>query len=527
MTGEPSAMTDASSARSATAPWVIAVAVMLPTFMEVLDTSVANVALPHIAGSLAASTDESTWVLTSYLVANAIVLPATAWLGGLFGRKRFLLACIAVFTGASILAGAAPSLGAIIVARVLQGAGGGALQPISQAILLESFPPERRGSAMAVFGLGVVVAPILGPTLGGWITDNYSWRWIFYINVPVGVAAVIMVRTFIEDPPYLRRRVGGRIDWPGLGLLAVWLGALQIMLDKGQQEDWFASSWIMALAVITMAGLLAFLVREWMVPDPIVDLRVLRDRNLATGVVMITLVGSVLYGTIALLPLFLQTLLGYPAIQSGYATSPRGFGAVAAMLIVGRLVGRVDARWLIGTGFMLLSISVFLLGRITLEISMGTVVWPLILSGLALGFVFVPLSATAVGTLPKQEIGNATGIYNLMRNVGGSVGISMVTTLLARHAQVHQAFLAQHVSPYDPEAVQRLRDLEAMLTPQVGAQAAPGAAQAMLYSMVVRQATLLAFVDNFRLMAVLALCCLPLALLLRPTKPTGEPIAAH
>ena len=395
-------MTGAPSGRAATAPWVIAVSVMLPTFMEVLDTSVANVALSHIAGSLAASNEESTWVLTSYLVSNAIVLPATAWLGGLFGRKRFLLACIVIFTGASVLAGAAPTLGTLIVARVLQGAGGGALQPISQAILLESFPPERRGSAMAVFGLGVVVAPIL-----------------------------------------------------------------------------------------------------------------------------ITIVGFVLYGTIALLPLFLQTLLGYPAIQSGYATSPRGFGAIAGMLVVGRLVGRVDTRWLIATGFALLAVSVHLLSRITLDIAMSTVIWPQVLSGLALGFIFVPLSATSVGTLPKEEIGNATGIYNLMRNVGGSIGISMVTTLLARHAQAHQAILAQHVSPYDAEAAQRLRELEALFAPRVGSQAAAAAAQAALYSMVVRQAMLLAFVDNFWLMAVLALCCVPVVFVLRRTRPSTEPVAAH
>ena len=526
--GAPSADTaPAPSARSGTTPWVIAVSVMLPTFMEVLDTSVANVALPHIAGSLAASTEESTWVLTSYLISNAIVLPATAWLGGLVGRKRFLLFCIALFTIASVVAGAAPTLGALIVARVLQGAGGGALQPISQAILLESFPPERRGAAMAVFGLGVVAAPILGPTLGGWITDNVSWRWIFYINVPVGVAAVLMVRTFIEDPPYVRRRAGRRIDWGGLGLLALWLGALQIVLDKGQQQDWFASWWIDALAVVTVVGLVAFVARELTTADPIVDLRVLRDRNFAAGVVLITIVGFVLYGTIALLPLFLQTLLGYPAIQSGYATSPRGFGAIAAMLVVGRLVGRVDTRWLIAGGFAVLALSVHLLAQITLDISMASVVWPQVLSGLALGFIFVPLSATAVGTLPREEIGNATGIYNLMRNVGGSIGISMVTTLLARHAQAHQAVLAQNVSPYDAEAAERLRQLHDYFASRLGAQAAEGAAQAVIYATVVRQAMLLAFVDNFRLMAALALCCVPLVWVLRRARRSTEPLAAH
>ena len=520
-------MTDERAGRAASALWLIAVTVMLPTFMEVLDTSVANVALPHIAGNLAASTDESTWVLTSYLVSNAIVLPATAWLGGLFGRKRFFLACIAIFTAASLAAGAAPSLGALIVARVLQGAGGGALQPISQAILFESFPPERRGSAMAVYGMGVVAAPILGPTLGGWLTDNASWRWIFYINLPVGIAAIFMVHAFIEDPPYARRRVLRRIDWAGLGLLALWLGALQIMLDKGQQEDWFDSWMIDALAALTVVGFVAFVVREWTTDDPIVDLRVLRDRNFAAGLVLITVVGAVLYATIALLPLFLQTLLQYPALQSGYATSPRGLGAIVGMLVAGRLVGRLDVRWLVATGFGLLALSVHMLGNITLDVTIAAVAWPQVLSGLALGFIFVPLSTTSLGTLPKEEIGNATGIYNLVRNVGGSIGISMMTTLLARHAQAHQAILAQHVSPYDAEAAQRLRELETWLAPRVGPQAAPGAAQAMLYATVVRQAMLLAFVDNFRLMAVVTLCCVPIVWLLRRPAQPAEPVAAH
>jgi MFS transporter, DHA2 family, multidrug resistance protein len=521
-------MTPEPADRAAAAPWLIAVCVMLPTFMEVLDTSVANVALPHIAGNLAASTDESTWVLTSYLISNAIVLPATAWLGGLFGRKRFLLACIVVFTFASALAGAATNLGMLIVARVLQGAGGGALQPISQAILFESFPQERRGSAMAVFGVGVVAAPILGPTLGGWITDNFTWRWIFYINLPVGVAAILMVRAFIEDPPYVRQRAPRRIDWAGLGLLALWLGALQIMLDRGQQEDWFDSTRIRWLAVLTVAGMIAFVVREWKTRDPIVDLRVLRDRNFAAGMMLITVVGFVLYATVALLPLFLQTLLNYPALESGYATSPRGLGAVVAMLVAGRLVNRVDARWLIAAGFGLLALSVHLLGNLTLEVTIASVAWPQVLSGLALGLIFVPLTTVALGTLPKAEIGNATGLYNLMRNVGGSIGISLVTTLLVRHAQAHQSVLAQHVSPYDAETAQRLRELEAALAPRVGAQAAPQAAQAALYALVVRQAMLLAFVDNFRLMALLVLCCVPIVWLLRrSSRSTTEPLPAH
>ncbi|HEX3176268.1 MAG TPA: DHA2 family efflux MFS transporter permease subunit [Methylomirabilota bacterium] len=517
----------AAGAAPAVNPWLVAVSVMLATFMEVLDTSVANVALPHIAGSLSASTDESTWVLTSYLVSNAIVLPATAWLSSLFGRKRFLLACIVTFTLASVLAGAAPSLGMLIVARVLQGAGGGALQPISQAVLLESFPPERRGVAMAAFGMGVVVAPILGPTLGGWITDNYSWRWIFYINLPVGILAILMVRTFLEDPAYIRGRAPRRIDWAGLGLLALWLGVLQVVLDKGQEVDWFASGWLRVATVVIVLAFAAFLIRELRTADPIVELRVLRDRNFAGGVALITVVGFVLYGTVALLPLFLQTLMGYPALQSGYATSPRGIGSIVAMVLVGRLVGRLDTRYLITTGFGLLALSVFMLGRINLDISMASVAWPQVLNGLALGFIFVPLTASTTGTLPKEQIGNATGIFNLMRNVGGSVGISLVTTILARHAQQHQALLTRHITPYDPAAAQWLAQAEQALAPTVGAAAAADAARAALYNVVLKQSMLLAFVDVFRLLAVLVLCCIPIVWLFRRTRAPQGPVAAH
>src|SRR2546426_9057648 len=357
-------------------PWLIAASVMLATFMEVLDTSVANVALPHIAGNLSASTEESTWVLTSYLVSNAIILPATNWLGRFFGRKRFLIACIAIFTLSSALCGAAASLGMLIVARIIQGAGGGALQPIAQAVLMESFPPEKRGSAMAVYGLGVVVAPIIGPTLGGWITDNYSWRWIFYINVPVGILAVLMANTFIEDPPYIRSQRPGRIDYIGFGVMAIALGTLQLVLDKGQEEDWLASSLITAGLIFTAVMFIAFFVWELLAKEPIVNLRILTNRNFAVGTMLMTVMGVVLYGTIALLPLFLQTLMGYPAVQSGLAVSPRGFGSVASMIIVGRLVSKIDGRYLIVFGFCVLAFSTYLFSDINLQISMGSIVFP-------------------------------------------------------------------------------------------------------------------------------------------------------
>src|SRR5512135_2976493 len=311
---------------------------MAATFMEILDTSVANVALPHIAGNLAATTEEATWVLTSYLVSNAIVLPITGWLGIYFGRRRLLTMCITIFTIASVLCGMAPSLGFLIVARIFQGIGGGALVPISQAVLLESFPPEKRGVAMATFGMGVVVAPILGPTLGGWITDNYSWRWIFNINLPVGILAVLMVQAFVEDPPYIKHAKIQRIDFAGFLLLALWLGTLQIVLDKGQQEDWFASEWIRWFAVISLVCCLGFVIRELCLGQPIVDLHVLRSRNFSAGVILITTLGAVLYGTTAALPIFLQTMMDYPALESGLALSPRGCGAFVMNFVVGHLV---------------------------------------------------------------------------------------------------------------------------------------------------------------------------------------------
>jgi MFS transporter, DHA2 family, multidrug resistance protein len=495
--------------------------------MEVLDTSVANVALPHIAGSLGAGTDESTWVLTSYLVANAIVLPASGWLAGVVGRKRLLLSCIVIFTLASLACGAAQSLGMIIVARVVQGLGGGALQPLAQAILLESFPPERRGAAMAVYGMGVVVAPIVGPTLGGWITDNYTWRWIFYINLPVGVLAVLMLQTFVHDPAHARSRRAVRVDYVGLGLLALWVGTLQVVLDKGQQDDWFDATWIRWATLLVVAALVAFVVRELSAAEPIVDLKVLRNRNFASGVALIGVVGAVLYASIALLPLFLQTLLGYPALQSGKAVTPRGFGSLASMIVVGRLVRRVDSRLLIAFGFAVLAGATWMLGRLNLEIDMRHVVLPNVLAGVAMGFIFVPLTTTAVGHLRNEQLGGATGIYNLMRNLGGSVGIALTTTLLARRTQIHQAAIVHNLTPYDPEYQQWLASATAALGRQGSPALAPDQAVQLLYGVVHRQATLLAFIDDFRMISLLCLACIPLVLLFRKVgAPTG-PVGAH
>ena len=509
-------------------PWLIAAAVMLATFMEVLDTSVANVALPHIAGNLSATPEESTWVLTSYLVSNAIILPATNWLSRFFGRKRFLIFCIVIFTLSSALCGAAASLGMLIFARVLQGAGGGALQPIAQSVLLESFPPEKRGSAMAVFGMGIVVAPIIGPTLGGWITDNYSWRWIFYINVPVGILAVLMANAFVEDPPYIKNQKPGRIDYIGFGLMALGLAALQLVLDKGQEEDWFSSSFITLTTIFSVLAIIAFVIWELRSPEPIVNLRILGNRNFAVGVMLMTVMGIVLYGTIALLPLFLQTLMGYPAVQSGMAVSPRGIGSIISMIIIGRLIGKIDSRYLIMFGFTVLAFSTWLFSDINLEISMSSIVWPSIISGLAMGFVFVPLTTTAMGMLSNEQMGNASGVFNLMRNTGGSIGIAAVTTFLARGAQTHLAQMIPNLSPYNPVFQQRLQQLQYGFGVRSGSSiAATQQAYGAIYGTAVKQAMVLSYIDNFRLLAFMCVLCVPATLLFKRVKARKGPVAVH
>jgi len=508
-------------------PWLIALAVIVPTFMEVLDTSIASVALPNIAGNLSASIDEATWVLTSYLVANAIVLPASGWLALRFGRRRFLLFCIVVFTISSFFCGAATSLGLILAARAIQGAGGGALQPLSQAILLESFPPAKRGAAMAIFALGVVVAPVLGPTLGGYLTDQYSWRWAFYINIPIGVLAVFMVSRFVEDPPYISSAKPGRFDGIGLGLLVVWLGALQIVLDKGQEDDWFSAPWIRWTVALAAVAFVTFLIQQWRDPHPITNLRVFKDRNFALGCLVMTLFGGVIYGLVAILPLFYQTVMGYSARSAGLAVSPRGIGAVCIMPVIAFLTSRIDTRWLITIGFLGFAGSAIWMSQLTLNISQWSLLTPIILSGACSGMVFVPLATTAMATLRNEMIGNASGLFNLLRNVGGSVGISVVNTLISRRQQIHRAELSRYITnsaPFDSA----LNFYKGAVQPYTDPQIATGRAYALIDRSLNQQSVIYSYVDDLRYISVVCLLCIPVVMMLKKAKPKpGAVAAAH
>ncbi len=516
----------ADEAHSEVNPWIIAISVMLATFMEVLDTSIASVALPYIAGNLGASRDEATWVLTSYLVSNAIVLPASAWFSRYFGRKRFLLTCIIIFTTSSFVCGAATSLGMLIVARVIQGAGGGALQPLAQAILLEAFPPAKRGVATAVYGIGVVCAPIIGPTLGGWLTDNYSWRWAFYINLPIGVLAVFLITLFVRDPEYIRKAKPGRIDMLGFFLLSLWLATLQIVLDKGQQDDWFGAIWIRwfsAISVISFIGLIYWQLRT---PTPVVNLRIFKDRNFAAGCAIFASFGAVLYGMVTLQPLFLQTLLGYTAYRAGLTVSPRGIGAVVSFVIVGALVQRLNPRYLLTTGFVILGISCFMFSQLTLQVAESTLLLPNVLNGFGLGFIFVPLTTLMVGNLPNDQLGNATGIQNLVRNIGGSIGISTVSTLLDRHSQAHQVFLVANLSPVNPIFQQRLSAMQSVFAQHFTTAEAATRAQASLYNTMLQQADYWGYMQVFYEISLLCGLCLAGVFLLRNVKP-GRAVAVH
>lgn len=508
-------------------PWIIAISVMFSTFMEVLDTTVVNVSLPHIAGSLSASINEATWALTSYLVANAIILPMTGWLSNYFGRKRLLMTSVAGFTIASFFCGFATSLPMLIICRIVQGTAGGAMQPISQAVLLESFPGEKRGKAMAFWGLGIVVAPILGPVLGGWLTDSYSWRWVFYINIPVGIISIIMTKLFMFDPSYIRRREGG-IDYWGIGMLVVGIGSLQIMLDKGQQEDWLSSNFIATLLCLCLISLTAFVIYEWQVKSPVVDLRVFKNYTYAIGTLLITLMGFVLYGSMVLLPLWIQTLLGYPSLQAGITMSPRGMGSFLAMPIVGILSAKFDPRKFLCLGLFMGSMTLFQLTRLNLNAGYWNFFWPQFMQGVAMACMFVPLTTITMASIPKEKIGNATSVYSLLRNIGGSMGIATITTLVERLGQNHANMLVAHISATDPQSRATYSGIRQLLMAHGSAAAtATKQAQAALFGMVQKQAVMLSFLDAFRLLAVIFLLMIPLVWLTKKPPQGAPPPAAH
>jgi DHA2 family multidrug resistance protein len=503
-------------------PWIITIAVMLATFMEVLDTTVVNVSLPHIAGNLSATIEESTWVLTSYLVANAIILPLTGWLAAQFGRKRLLMLSVGGFTTSSFICGLAPNLGTLVFFRIVQGATGGAMQPMSQAVLLEAFPPQERGKAMGFWGLGIVVAPILGPVLGGWLTDSYSWRWIFYINIPVGILSLFMIERFIFDPAYLRR-AGGRIDYWGIGMLAVGIGALQLVLDLGRERDWFESNMITTASIVAAVMLTVFVIYEWRVAHPAVDLHVFKIRTYSTGVFLMTSLGFVLYGSLVLLPLMLQTLFGYPSLQAGIAMAPRGMGSLIGMPIVGNLVSRLDPRKMVGGGLLLGATTLFWLGQLNLNAGYWDIFWPQFLQGVGLSLIFVPLTTISMAPIARERMGYATSLYNLMRNLGGSIGIATTGTLLFHNQQANTAWLGAHVNVYDLSAQHAFARVRAgFLAAGADPVTATQRTYAALFGIVQRQASMVAFVGLFRLLGVIFLVLLPLLFLMKRPQARGE-----
>jgi len=515
--------------RPAVNPWIIALAVTLATFMEVLDTSIANVALPHIAGSLSAGQDESTWVLTSYLVSNAIVLPLSGWLSSIVGRKNFYMGCVALFTISSFMCGLAPNLAVLILCRVLQGAGGGGLQPSEQAILADTFPPAKRGMAFAIYGVAVVTAPAIGPTLGGWITDNFSWRWIFFINIPVGILSILLTSRLIQDPPYFRRRklAETHIDFVGLGFVALGLGTLQVVLDKGQRDDWFESRFIVWMTIVAVSALIFVIFWEWRNKDPIIDLHLFRDRTFGISNLLMFMLGFALLGSTLLLPLFMQTLLGYTAAQSGLALMPGGFTIMLLLPLVGFLLSRYSPRWLLVFGLVVLSASLFHMTNFNLQIDFRTTAMARLIQAVGMAFLFVPINTAAYAFLPREKNNAASGLMNLARNMGGSVGISVVTTMLDRRTQVHLTDLAQHLSAANPAMLAMIRGAsEAMKSHGASAAGATQQAYALIQSTVQRQATMLAYIDCFWFLGVAILLMIPAVFLMKKSKPGGG-MAVH
>ena len=503
--------------------WIVSLTVMLPTLIEIIDTSVVNVSLDHIRGSLSAGIDESTWTITSYLVSNAIVIPMTGWLSRLFGRKRYLIFSISMFTLSSLLCGSAWNLRSLVFFRILQGIGGGALQPISQSILLETFPQRQHGMAMAIFGVGIMFGPIVGPLLGGWITDNWSWHWIFFINIPIGLVSILMCLFFIVDPPYMKR-MKMKIDYWGLAFLAIGLGCLQIVLDKGEREDWFSSGFITWLTAISVLSLILFVIVEFFAEHPIVNLKTFRNRTFSTGNIVMFFAFFNLFGSIVLLPIYLQTLMGYNATLAGMVLGPGGVATLIAMPIAGKLVTKVNPKGLLAFGLIVSAYSTYLMSRFNLLADFDTVIWPRIVLGIGMGFLFIPLTTLTMAQIKKEDMANASAIYNLLRNLGGSFGVAFVTTVLSQRAQFHQNHLVDRLNPFDANYQLATSQTSHLLqykglSPGLADQGSLG----MIYGKLLREASMISFNDAFHVLSVLMLLVLPLVLIMRRPK-TGGPM---
>jgi len=525
----------AAQAESATPShkWLVALAVMLGTTLEVLDTSIVNVSLPHMQGTFSASVDEIAWVLTSYLVANGIMIPMTGWISSRFGRKRYFMLSVSVFVVASALCGAAASLDQMVVFRLIQGAAGAAMVPSSQAILMETFPPAEQQLAMATWGVGLMVAPIMGPTLGGWITDNWNWRWNFYINVPIGIVAFLMVSAFVHDPVFLRqhRARGGKVDYVGIACLVVGLGAMQIVLDRGQRADWFAAPWVVWTSLLSGAALLVLVINELRIADPILDLRILKIKVFSVGLVLIVAMSSVLYGTGLLMPIFLQEFMGYTAWKAGLVLAPRGLATMLSMVAIGQIARRgIDTRALVGVGFVLMTIGLWTMAGWNLQVSLWVVVIPSVVMGLGMGMIFPTLSATSLSVVTREKIGYAASLYNMMRNTGAAIGIAYMTTMLVNHEQIHQSYLVEHLSIFDAwKLSERAPRMPGAPSFDYLPQMISGQHQSfgILYDAIQAQAAMLSFNDIYRILAVVMALMVPGFLVLRKAQRASGPAAAH